>query len=383
MSGPTGVAAATASAAAPRCPTKDSQYGGAAAISGTAALIGAWNADAYHGAACVYAKSRGTWHLQTVLRDPGNSKWDGFGYRVAVTSSRVGTQAMVSSVGETALTSDGIVYVYARKGSVWHRKETVPNPNPVAGSEFGSSMAMSGKTAVIGDDGAGNGSGLVYVYVKFRHSWRLQATITNPSPAAGANFGGDVSLSGLTIAVGDGVQPSPSARPDSGRAVASSRVHAEAYVFTRVGSTWHMQARLTDTSASSASSAAAVAVSGNLALLGAENSGNGEGDTYIFRRTGGTWRRVMILRNPARDDSNFGTSVAIVGRTAVVGAPYGHTCGVAYVYEGSGHKWPLRMKLVPPGKCGGLKLFGWAVAVSGNTAVVGAGYGGAYVMKIP
>lgn len=384
------VAASTAHAAAPvtlaavpKCPTSNSDFGSAVAISGPVAVIGAWNADNYHGAACVFAESRGAWHLQAVLNDPGNAKWDGFGYATATSRTSAGTYAMVSSEGTSGVTSSGIVYTYVRSGSTWHREETLSNPNRTIGASFGSSLAMSGTTAVVSDDGYKNGSGIVYVYVKSGNSWHLQATLSNPAPAANANFGGGVSISGSTIVVGDGIQPSPAARPRPGKPARAATVYAEAYVFTRSASKWHLQARLTDTSASQATSAAAVAVYGNVALLGAENGGSGQGETYVFRRTGTTWRRLVILHDPAKDDSNFGTSVALAGNIAVIGAPYGHTCGVAYVYEESRQGWTPRVKLVPPGKCGGLNLFGWAVSVSGKTAVVGAGYGGAYVMNVP
>jgi hypothetical protein len=90
--------------------------------------------------------------------------------------------------------------------------------------------------------------------------------------------------------------------------------------------------------------------------------------------------RVWGANSP--DYGNFGTSVAVAGNIAVIGAPYGQTCGVAYVYEESGQKWPLRVKLLPPGKCGGLEFFGWSTAVSGKTAVVGSD-DGAYAMSIP
>ncbi|HOT11999.1 MAG TPA: FG-GAP repeat protein, partial [Polyangiaceae bacterium] len=72
--------------------------------------------------------------------------------------------------------------------------------------------------------------------------------------------------------------------------------------------------------------------------------------------------------------SNFGESIAIDGDTMVIGAPgvsADQTEGVAYVYVRAGSTWVEQAQLAVPS----LPLntrFGHAVAVSGNTVVVGA-----------
>jgi hypothetical protein len=370
-------------AATAQCP-----LGWSVSISGSVAVIGAPGAADGRGVTCVFSQSRGAWHLQAALSDPGKVKGDGFGETTAVSSTSAGTFAAIGSEGnDMTIEPDGITDMYVRSGSTWRRQQTLTDPGHTAGDQFGSSVAMSGTTAVIAADGAANGAGLVYVYVRSGGAWRLQATLRNPHPGqnAASTFGGDVSISGSTVIVGD-VSPLPDflVRPTREAGIAAATIQAEAYVFARSGSTWHLQARLTDTSPSEAWSGAAVAVSGNLALLGAPNDGSGQGGVYLFRRTGTTWRRVLVLHDPTKDDSNFGTSVAIAGGVAAVGAPFGQNCGVAYAYEESGQKWPLREKLLPPGKCpkNTEEVFGWSVAISGKTAIVG-GDAGAYVTNVP
>ena len=82
----------------------------------------------------------------------------------------------------------------------------------------------------------------------------------------------------------------------------------------------------------------------------------------------------------------FGYSVAISGHTMVVGAPgdnctdytNGYTCvGAVYVYTGSGKHWTETAELKPPeGDVDDpgvpIELFGWSVALTSNTIVVGA-----------
>ena len=72
-----------------------------------------------------------------------------------------------------------------------------------------------------------------------------------------------------------------------------------------------------------------------------------------------------------RDDV-FGFSVAISGDTAVVGAHvHYHRRGAAYVYQRGGQGWILQAKLEASDGDPG-ELFGYSVAISGTTIVVGA-----------
>ena len=72
----------------------------------------------------------------------------------------------------------------------------------------------------------------------------------------------------------------------------------------------------------------------------------------------------------------FGISVAVSGDTAVVGAhrddtPAGDDAGSAYVFVRSGGTWTQQAKLTASDAAAG-DLFGFSVAVAGDTAVVGA-----------
>ncbi len=167
-----------------------------------------------------------------MVLNPPNKQVGGFGYKVGVSSSSAGTYAIVSAT-DVGSTPGRNAYVYTRVGSTWRLQATLPDPDKGVLNNFGQSVAIYGTTAVVGEDYAKNGSGLVFVYVKSGTTWRLQATLINPTRAD--NFGSDVSISGSTIIVGDGEQPSPSARPTSSAATTS--------VFTRSGSKWRLQAK--------------------------------------------------------------------------------------------------------------------------------------------
>ena len=124
-----------------------------------------------------------------------------------------------------------------------------------------------------------------------------------------------------------------------------------------------------------------VALSGDTTLVGAHFNGAG-GAAYIFQRDqGGTdnWGEVKkLLASDAQASDNFGWSVAVSGDTAIVGAfgegAVGSVTGAAYVYkrnEGGVDNWGEVKKLLASDPTHGAK-FGYSVALSGDTAVVGA-----------
>ena len=366
-------------AMAPLQRSATSQLGGALAISGGTALVGNWDADGNRGAAYVFVDSGKGWHRQAVLADPGGKKWDGFGYSIAVTDAASGTYAVVSA--ENGNNGPDRAYIYQRVGRAWHRRRTLTDPHPSDNDGFGASVAMSGATAVVSSYDQQAGRAVAYVYQRSGESWRLQATLLTPP----SNSPGEVAISGNYVIFGDGFNATPTIAPGT----TSGSARTAAYIFVRVGHKWHRQATLVDPGNQGPDYGAAVALWGNIALVGAAGgpSSSGQGLTFVFQRTGSRWRQQAKLRDPARKDGdNFGTAVAIWKDTAVIGAPYANLCGVAYAFRKSRGKWSEIAKLVQPGpaKCKALDLFGWSVAAFGTTALVSAPYEGeTYLLPLP
>jgi len=126
---------------------------------------------------------------------------------------------------------------------------------------------------------------------------------------------------------------------------------------------------------------AAVAVDGDIAIVGAPDdedpNGSEGGSAYVYVRSGGTWtEQEKLVPGDGDGGDGFGTSVAVDGSTAVVGAPNdedpnGTDGGSAYVFVQSGGSWSQETKLAAGDGAGG-DLFGWTVDIDGDTAVVGA-----------
>jgi hypothetical protein len=135
-----------------------------------------------------------------------------------------------------------------------------------------------------------------------------------------------------------------------------------------------------------------VAISDSTAVIGAPggepvSSKLSPGVAYLFTKSGNKWSRRQRLPAPGAGDL-FGYSVAMARSRILIGMPYyGKVqCGAAYEFMKSGRKWSQRARLVPVGCLGGYN-FGFSVAMSGATAVIGAPYanelaGAAYVVNL-
>jgi hypothetical protein len=78
------------------------------------------------------------------------------------------------------------------------------NDPAAANDYFGSSVAVSGKTVVVGALGTNSGAGAAYIYVKAASGWPTTPTATLNDPAATSDdhFGYSVAVSGKTAVVG-------------------------------------------------------------------------------------------------------------------------------------------------------------------------------------
>lgn len=111
----------------------------------------------------------------------------------------------------------------------------------------------------------------------------------------------------------------------------------------------------------------AVALSGDIAVVGAFGREMLRGRAYVSKRSQQTWAEQAQLE-PADDrgTSWFGTAAAISDATAVIGAPVSAT---AYVYTRSGHTWTFRAKLTPLHADAQLQSVGTSVGIRGGTII--------------
>src|SRR6266511_232527 len=123
----------------------------------------------------------------------------------------------------------------------------------------------------------------------------------------------------------------------------------------------------------------AVAIDGDTTVVGAplDSAANtNAGAAYVFVRTAGAWvEQAKLTASDAGLNAEFGNAVAISGNTIVVGAHAdpadGIQSGAAYVFVRTGTTWAQQAKLRAPDSAVG-KQFGAAVALDGETVAVGA-----------
>ncbi len=156
-----------------------------------------------------------------------------------------------------------------------------------------------------------------------------------------------------------------------------------AYIFHRNGDNWEQQAILAGSDVDDQDwFGSSVAIDGDKAVVGAGrksvNGNNYQGKAYVFYRNGNTWPEQGELT--ASDGSafdNFGNSVDIDGNYIIVGA-YGKDVGgnssqgEAYIYYFNGSTWTEQAKLTASNGSSNDE-FGESVSISGDYAAVTGG----------
>jgi hypothetical protein len=298
---------------------------------------------------------------QAYLKASNTNEDDLFGWAVAVSGDTVVVGAWGEDSSATGVNGDqadnsaenaGAAYVFVRNGATWSQEAYLKASNAEAGDYFGSSVAVSGDTIVVrgraeasgatginGDetDNSAENAGAAYVFVRSGATWSQEAYLKSSNMDAGDKFGGSVAVSGDTIVVGAYEESSSAIGINGDEADNSAENAGAAYVFVRSGTTWRQEAYLkASNTAAGDNFGFSVEISGDTVVVGAwgedssatgingdeaDNSVNSAGAAYVFVRSGTTWRQEAYLKasNTAAGD-NFGWSVAVSGDTVVVGA---------------------------------------------------------------
>jgi hypothetical protein len=254
----------------------------------------------------------------------------------------------------SGLSHVGSVYVYERSpAGTWTLQQKIFPSDPEGLEQFGSSLSLSGDTLVVG--APGHDEGAVHIFSKVDGAWRQQSRIE--WYGLHDAYGNSVALSGNTLAVG-----------------APSYYITLGFVdlLVRRNSRWSRSQKLdTDLETPFIYFGAAVAFSGHTLLVGAP----GAGVVVLFQRQDRRWVEAGRLTSRDHVDfEQFGRNLAASGDTLIVGAPnpWLPFSGGAYVFIGGGAHWDEQQKLVDLEPSGRGPL-GWAVAVRGDTALVGTG----------
>lgn len=363
---------------------------------------------------------------QAYIKASNTDAQDHFGTWVAIEGDTMAVCAPWESSAATGVDGDGsndtkpmsgAVYVFVRSGGTWVQQAYLKASNTDAEDQFGTTVAISHDTIVVGafgEDGSAIGvngndqdnsapnSGAAYVFVREGTTWTQQAYLKASNTDAGDMFGGFLAISGDTI-YASATWEASSATGVGGMTNDNSLEGAGAvYVFERNGSTWTQQAYLKasnpgsgdrfgivmaldgDTLAASAiyEKSSATGVNGNQY----DDSMADAGAVYVFVRQGTTWTQQAYVKasNPGRWDRFY--FVDLEGDLLVVGASgedsaatgvngnfadeSASSAGAVYVYLRDGVTWS-QVAYLKASNTGAGDSFG-QVALSQDTLAVGA-----------
>lgn len=353
----------------------EDHFGYSMAIDGKTALVGSPKSDHTKsgndvGSVYVYTRTKHGWQEQTTLTANDGVAGDTLGGNVALYNNT----AVAGAIGHDERGKNaGAAYVFRHSNGLWVQEAKLTAADGSADDAFGQSIAVSTDTIVIGaphDDDHGPSSGSVYVFERIGKNWIQQSKLTAPDGAEGDVFGISIAIDGDTLLVGADLHDE---KAQNAGAV---------YVFTRVGLEWLYQAKLSASDAGDTDIfGVRVALSGDTALISARRDddkimGKDAGSAYIFERKGNHWIQQTKLTAPdGAADDRFGRGVAIDGDMALISAMHqddrGDNSGSIYVYMRNHGSWQLDSKLTARDGAAG-DLFGWNVAMSGTTMLVGA-----------
>jgi len=346
-------------------------FGGSTAVWGDTAIVGTVGENSGKGAAYIFTRHGGVWFFRQRLVADDYTGQDGFGGSVAISGKTV----LVGALGYNE--NRGAVFVFTESGGIWTKQTKLTASDPAVNDAFGASVALDDGTALIGatgDDEKAGEAGAAYIFTGSGSTWterkKLTATDSN-GEYTGDGFGCSVAL-GVENADGDYALIGASG---------DNSDRGAAYIFIGGGSSWPQRGKVGAWGTYGAAGdrvGASVAMGGNAVLLGApgdDEKGDGAGAAYIWTGWGSAWiPQAKLTGSAAAAGDWYGSSVALSGGAALIGAPrHGGNRGAAYLFTGRENAWTERHRFAaadgqPFDELGG------SVAISGGTALVGVEY---------
>jgi len=340
-------------------------FGYSVALSGTTLVVGApfETNSGKAGGGTAYVFNAKTGALISTLSSPHPQVYGEFGWCVAIS----GTTVVVGAPGERASGNASAGHAYLFNAKTGARTSSLNSPNPVTDGGFGTSVAIAGKIVVVGAGGetAANQSAAGHAYLFNASNGALLTTLTSPNAQSSGEFGVSVAISGTRVAVGAYTE-SVSGVPDSGHAYTFNATNG-ALIATFQSGNVQVSGYFGYT----------VAISGTTLIVGApgESVAANYSAGHVYKLNALTGVLVWTLTSPhAQNGGYFGNALSIGGTSTIVGAPFETIlkvtqAGLAYSYN---TKTGVLNSTLVSTNSQAYGEFGNSVAVSGKTIVVGA-----------
>ena len=295
----------------------------------------------HYGSAYVFTKPPAGWEdtSQSAKLIPTSRREEQqFGHTVAVNGNTVMVGTPWDSDGSYLTHKMGSVFHYEKPVTGWQQMDdqTERYTTYIQEDNFGISIAMSGDILVVGppyhDSYGISNTGAVYIYKRNAVSglYDQQAKLTLSSGVS-EGFGSSVAVSGDTVVVGASYH-------DANNNINSGAV----YLFQKPDTGWNdMNESVKFTALSGEEDdwfGDSVAIDGDTVIVGAhgdDDSGSTSGSAYLFEKPLTGWITMTeTIKFHASDGyayNAFGRSVAIDKNSVVVGA--GNLNGAAYIFK--------------------------------------------------
>ena len=256
-----------------------------------------------------------------------------------------------------AASGAGKAYIFFYNGSSWSQQLNVTGPDGASGTPyFGGTVAIDGDgdVAVIGQHRYDSYTGAAWVYTRSGTTWTQRVRLEASDGEQYDMFSGrdlnysqgiGVSKDGTYIIIG-------ARQEDTGASNAGS-----AYIYTGSAASWTEQAIIRSPAATASDdfgTSVHINSDGTYAIIGAKGAGAGtnRGAAYIYTRSGSTWSlQATLTASDGADHDNFGSYVKISGDGlyAVCNARYDDdnydSSGSVYVFVRSGSSWSQQQKI--------------------------------------
>lgn len=258
----------------------------------------------------------------TRLSEPSSDKTDRYGSAVAISGDQmiVGEQLNESSTGS--------VYIYQVNAQTGVATELARFDGAAPGDRFGANADIDGEYAIVGAFKADGGAGAAYIYRNGVDGWELDTPFVSPKETAADAFGFDVAIQGGRAVIGGG-------------GLGVNLGVGKVYVYDlQPDLTWSGPTEIAPLNSNGLTFnfGDAVELDGDRIIVGASSSrdnGPSAGSAFIFERNAqGAWieiNQLLPASGPAAPN-NYGSAVAIEGDLAVVGAHAGSS-GSVFIYE--------------------------------------------------
>ena len=295
------------------------------------------------GAVYVFSRDGNNWTQEQKLLASDAASGDLFGYG-GISMSEDGSRLIVGAPYEDAngWTLAGSAYVFSRSGTTWTQEQKLTPPTSTAWDFFGYSVAMSedGSRVIVGlpgDSSTVNINGDAYVFSRSGTTWTQEQKLSASDGATDDEFGWSVSITG------DGTRVAVGAR-------GSTTNTGSAYVFSRSGTTWTQEQKLTASNASTGDEFGydvSISKDGTRVAVGApyeDTTNTDSGAVYVFSRSGTTWSEEQLIAEPSVNDY-FGWSVSLNEDSTKLAVGSSYNDGVTHVFSRSGTTWTQEQQL--------------------------------------